>query len=46
MLILGVTTCSLVVDTTDLTEAIHEHLTKTPSGVTFTNGGPRADVKP
>jgi uncharacterized membrane protein len=35
---IGVTTHTLVVENTELTEAIHEHLIKTPSGVTFTNG--------
>jgi uncharacterized membrane protein len=43
---LGVTTHTLVVENTELTEAIHEHLIKTPSGVTFTNGGHNGDVKP
>jgi uncharacterized membrane protein len=43
---LGVTTHTLVVENTLLTEAIHEHLIKTPSGGTFTNGGHRGDVTP
>ena len=43
---LGVTTHTLVVENTELTDAIHEHLIKTPSGVTSTNGYHRAEVKP
>ena len=43
---LGVTTHTLVVENTELTEAIHDHLINTPSGGTSTNGGHRADVKP
>lgn len=43
---LGVTTRSLLVDNTDLTDAMPEHLIKTPSAVTSTNGGPRAEVRP
>jgi len=42
---LGVTTHTLVVENTELTEAIHEHLIKTPSGATSNNGGHREDVK-
>jgi hypothetical protein len=43
---LGVTTHTLVVENAELTETVHEHLIKTPSGVTFTNNGDRGDVKP
>jgi hypothetical protein len=43
---LGVTTHTFVVENTELTDAIHEHLIKTPSGVTSTNGYHRAEVKP
>ena len=35
---LGVTTHTLVVENTELTEAIHKHLIKTPPGVTSNNG--------
>jgi hypothetical protein len=43
---LGVTTHTLVVDNTELTKAIHEHLIKTPIGVPSNNGGHRGDLKP
>jgi uncharacterized membrane protein len=43
---LGVTTHTLVVENTELTEAIHEYLIKTANGVTSTNGGHEGDVKP
>jgi uncharacterized membrane protein len=43
---LGVTTHTLVVENTELTEAIHEHLINTPIGVTSNNGGHSGDVKP
>src|ERR1019366_5010267 len=43
---LGVTTHTLVVENTELTEAIHEHLIKTPSGVQSNNGGHRGELKP
>jgi len=42
---LGVTTHTLVVENTELTEAIHEHLIKMPIGVTSNNGGHTRDVK-
>jgi len=42
---LGLTTHALVVENTELTEAIHEHLIKTPSGVSSSNGGHQGDVK-
>jgi len=43
---LGVTTHTLVVKNTELTEAIHEHLIKTPNDVRSTNGGHGGDIKP
>jgi uncharacterized membrane protein len=43
---LGVTTHTLVAESTELTEAIHEQLIKMPSGVTSTTGHHRAEVKP